>query len=88
MDPISLYLLDKGVNSVHARPYTFPRAVEKQLCTEITRLVDIGVLEEDYTSEWASSTFAISKKNGTIRVISDFRKLNSLLNILFYKRGI
>jgi hypothetical protein len=48
-------------------------------CTEIARLVNIGVLEEDYTYEWASPTFAIAKKNGTIRVVSDFRKLNSLL---------
>jgi hypothetical protein len=36
-------------------------------------------LEEDYSSEWASPTFAIAKKNGTIRVVSDFRKINSLL---------
>jgi hypothetical protein len=43
--------------------------------------VDIGVLEEDYSSEWASiyPSFAIPKKNGTIRVITDFRKLNILL---------
>jgi hypothetical protein len=53
--------------------------VEQQLHTEIARFVDIGILEEDYTSEWAFPTFAIAKKNGTIRVVSDFRKLNSLL---------
>jgi hypothetical protein len=53
--------------------------VEQQLCKEIARFVDIGVLEEDYTSEWASPTFAIAKKNGTTRVVSDFRQLNSLL---------
>jgi hypothetical protein len=43
--------------------------------------VDIGVLEEDYSSEWASPSFAIPKKNGsaTKRVITDFRKLNLLL---------
>jgi hypothetical protein len=43
--------------------------------------VDIGVLEEDYSSEWASCfpSFAISKENGTIRVVNDFRKLNLLL---------
>jgi hypothetical protein len=35
-------------------------------------------LKEIYTSEWASSSFDISKKNGTIRAVSDFRKLNSL----------
>jgi hypothetical protein len=42
--------------------------------------VDIGVLEEDYTSEWAyiSPSFAIPKKNGsnTIRFVAYFRKLN------------
>jgi hypothetical protein len=38
--------------------------------------VDIGVLEEDYSYEWASlvPSFAIPKKNGTIRVVTDFRK--------------
>jgi hypothetical protein len=36
--------------------------------------MDIGVLEEDYSSEWASPSFAIPKKNGTIRVVTDFRK--------------
>jgi hypothetical protein len=45
---------------------------------KIVRLVDIGVLEEeqDYSSEWASlfPSFAIPKKNGTIRVVTDFRK--------------
>jgi hypothetical protein len=43
--------------------------------------VDIGVLEEDYSSEWASPSFAIPKNNGssTIRVVTDFRKLNLLL---------
>jgi hypothetical protein len=49
------------------------------------RLVDIGVLEEDYSSNWASLSFAIPKKNGsnTIRVVTDFKKLNLLL-----KRGM
>jgi hypothetical protein len=34
---------------------------------EIVRLVDIGVLEEDYSSEWTVTfqTFTIPKKNGT-----------------------
>jgi hypothetical protein len=49
MDPISLHLIDNGVKSVHDLSYTVPRAVEQQLRTEITRLVDIGVLKEDYS---------------------------------------
>jgi hypothetical protein len=50
-----------------------------QQSREIVRLVDIGVLEEDYSSEWASPSFAIPMKNGTTRVVTDFRKLNLLL---------
>jgi hypothetical protein len=62
MEPISLHLIDKGVKPVHARPHTVPRTVEQQLRTEFARFVDIGVLEEDFTSEWVSPTFAISKE--------------------------
>jgi hypothetical protein len=52
-----------------------------QQSKKIVRLVDIGVLEGDYSSEWASpfSTFAILKKNGTIIVATYLRKLNLLL---------
>jgi hypothetical protein len=35
----------------------------KAIRKEIVRLVDIGVLEEDYSSEWASPSFATTKKN-------------------------
>jgi hypothetical protein len=75
--------MDPNCKPIHARAYTVPRSVELllQQSKEIVRLVDIGVLEEDYSSEWASlfPTFAIPKKNGTIRVVTDFRKLNLLL---------
>jgi hypothetical protein len=54
MAPISLNLIDLGSNPVHACPYNVPRSVEQQLHKEIARLVDIGVLDEDYTSEWVS----------------------------------
>jgi hypothetical protein len=59
--------------------------MEQQLqqSKEIVRLVDIGVLEEDYSSEWASllPSFAIPKKNRTasIRIVTDFRKNRSQL---------
>jgi hypothetical protein len=80
---ISLQLMDPNCKPIHARAYTVPRSVEQQLqqSKAIVRLVDIGVLEEDYSSECASRcpSFAIPKKNGTIRVVTDFRKLNLLL---------
>jgi hypothetical protein len=81
--PISVQLMDPIYKPVHARAYTVPRSVEQKLqqSKEIIRLVDIGVLEEDYSSEWASPSFAIPKKNGTIRVITDFKTLNLLLKL-------
>jgi hypothetical protein len=83
MAPINLQLMDFNCKPVHARAYTVPKSVEQQLqqCKEIVRLVDIGFLEEGYSSEWSSRipSFAISKKNRTIRVVTDFRKLNLLL---------
>jgi hypothetical protein len=70
--------MDPNCKPIHARTYTAPRSVEQKLqySKEIVRLVDIGVLEEDYSSEWASPSFAIPKKSGegTIRVVTDFRK--------------
>jgi hypothetical protein len=77
---ISLQLIDPNCKSIHTRAYTVPRSVEQQLkpSKKILRLVDIGVLEEDYSSEWVSMipSFAISKKSGriTIRDVTDFRK--------------
>jgi hypothetical protein len=81
MEPISLQRMDPNCKSIHASAYTVPRSVEQQLqySKEIVRLVDIGVLEEDYSSEWSSPSFEIPKKNGTIRVVTDFRKPNFLL---------
>jgi hypothetical protein len=53
MEPTSLQLMDPNYNPIHARAYTVPRSVEQQLqpSKEIVRLVDIGFLEEDYSSE-------------------------------------
>jgi hypothetical protein len=60
--------MDPNCKPIHARAYTVTRSVEQQLqnSKEIVRLVDIGVLEEDYSSELSSlfPTFAIPKKNG------------------------
>jgi hypothetical protein len=55
MDPIRiiLQLMDPNCKPIHARTYTVPRSVEQPLqqSKEIVRLVDIGVLKEDYSSE-------------------------------------
>jgi hypothetical protein len=77
--PISLQLMDPNYKPIQARAYTVPRSIEQQLRKEIVRLVDNGFHKEDYSSEWASPSFAILKKNVTIRVVTDFRNSRTQL---------
>jgi hypothetical protein len=79
MEPISLQMMDPNCKPIHALAYNVLRSVEQQLRKEIVRLVDIKVFEEDYSSEWASPSFSIPKKNRTVRIVTDSRNLNLLL---------
>jgi len=63
----------------HARPFPIPQVHEGAMRREVERLCALGVLEEDNDSEWGAPSFIIPKKNGTVRFISDFRKLNTML---------
>ena len=43
---------------------------------EVQRQCELGVLEWQPSSEWASPSFIIPKKNQTVRSVSDFREVN------------
>ncbi len=51
----------------------------KLLMKDIKRLCNIGVLEWQPSSRWASPTFIIPKKDSTVHTISDFRELNKCI---------
>ena len=76
--PISLELKEDAI-PYHGRAYPVPHIHKDTLKKEIKRLVEIGVLEKESESEWASPTFIIPKKQGTVRFISDFREVNKRL---------
>ena len=56
-----------------------PRNIHDTFTKELWRFVDIGILERVGSTEWAAPHFAIPKKDGRIRMISDFRSLNAQL---------
>jgi len=70
--PISIELKD-GATPYHGRPYPIPQIHKATLMKYINRLVGIGVMERQSSSQWASPTFIIPKKNMTI---TDFRELS------------
>ena len=71
--------MKEGATPHSQRYYPMPRIHKETLKKEIKRLCKLGVLERVQESEWGSPTFIIPKKNGTVRFISDFRKLNTKL---------
>ncbi len=75
LPPVSFELKD-GMKPYHGRPYPILHKHKAVLIKEIKRLCDIGVLEWQPSSRWASPTFIISKKDSTVRTISDLRELN------------
>ena len=73
--------LDLKVGAVpkHHKPFPVAKIHEVTLKKELERLCKIGVLRKCSNSVWATPTFIIPKKNGTVRFISDFRYLNKCL---------
>jgi hypothetical protein len=62
-----------------SKPFSIPQLHVTTVKTEIKRLVDIGVITPEVDSPWASPCFIIPKKDGTVRFLTDFRRLNSQL---------
>ena len=64
----------EGAKPYHAKPFPIPKIHEET--TGVNRLINIGVLKRKNNSKWAAQTVIISKNNGTVRFISEFRELN------------
>ena len=60
----------------HDKLYPVPRAHEAVFRKEVERLCQIGVSKKVNISEWGSPTFIQPKNNGTVQLLSDFRKIN------------
>ena len=77
--PPVTFELKEGATPYHGRAYPIPQIHKAVLMKEINRLCEIGILEWQPSSRWASPTFIIPKKDATVRTISDFRELNKCI---------
>jgi hypothetical protein len=72
--PVSVKMKE-GAEPYHGRWYPIPQIHKATLMKEINRLESIGVLKRQSSSQWASPTFIIPKKDITVRTITNFREL-------------
>jgi hypothetical protein len=73
--PVS-FQLKKGSKPYHGRAFPVPKIHKEVLIREIERLCKLGLLERQQESEWASPSFIVPKKNGTLRFLSNFQEVN------------
>jgi len=77
-EPVS-FELKRDAKPYHSRAFPIPRVHKETILKEIKRLVELGVIEWQPTSEWAAPSFIQPKKNGTVQFLTDFRRLNERL---------
>jgi hypothetical protein len=73
--------LKEGAPPYHGngRSYPAPKAYKNTTIKELNRLVELGVVEFQPGSEWASPSLIIPKKDGTIHISADFWEVNKHL---------
>ena len=76
--PIALQL-KPAARPHQGRPYPIPQAHYSIVKKEIERLEQLGVLRRTSPTGWASPSFIIPKKNGEVRVVTDYREVNKRL---------
>lgn len=77
IEPININV-NKDFRIKSNKYYTIPNAKGKSAQTEIMRLLEEGIIEESKET-FASPIFFIGKKDGKLRLITDFRELNKFI---------
>ncbi len=82
-EPVGLKVRD-GTKPFRGKPYPIPLKNREVMEHELARQCSIGSLgrltpEEFEKREWAFPGFGTPKKNGTVRFVIDFRRINSAL---------
>eukprot|EP00970_Alexandrium_tamarense_P003934 scaffold665_cov127-Alexandrium_tamarense.AAC.1 len=76
--------LIEGAEAKHCKPHPVPHIHYDTFKRELEHLVQLGVLVKQGTSEWASPSFIIPKKDGRVRWISHLRQLNKVIKRKVY----
>jgi hypothetical protein len=78
LKPVSLELREGSV-PYSTQAYPIPENYFNTTRKEIDRLCKIGIFKRQRESKWGSPTCITPKKDNTVRVVLDFRRLNKML---------
>jgi hypothetical protein len=73
------FQLKEGVSPYHGGACPVPKVHKKTIIKEVERLCQLGVLERQPASEWASPSFIMPKIEKTVCFLSDFWEVNKRL---------
>lgn len=74
--------LKENAKPVYTRHYKVPRINEEAFKRELQRLLGLGVIErvpDNDDSGYGSPAFMVPKPDGTVRFVTDFRKVNATI---------
>ena len=77
-EPVEIEL-KPGSKPYSGRYYPVPKINKETFKKELLRLVDIGVLDRVEQSEYGTPVFIVPKKEGTVRFLTDFRRVNKTI---------
>ena len=77
-EPVDLRL-KPGSKTFNSRYYPVPIIDKKKIFKYLKRLAEIGVLTPVRQSQYGTPVFIIPEKEGTVRFLTDYRRLNQQL---------
>ena len=67
----------KDARSIRQAPYMLPHAYRDKVLNDLKSMQEEGIIESSQ-SEWLSPMVLVKKKDGTLRMCVDYRRLNSV----------
>ena len=72
--------LAENAKPPHAAPFRIPESQLAEVRSIVTNWLQMGIIRHS-TSSFASPAFPVKKKDGSLRLVVDFRKLNSFTHV-------